>query len=134
MSIPPVDHVHLDEDITHILYEYDNHFERQEMESMYSELHNVITDDEIASAIKQLKSGKSGGNDLLINELFIHGVNVLLPSLTQLFDSILSSSYFPAKWAEGIIVPIHKGGDTNCEENYRDVTYLVFSVNYLQRY
>ena len=67
---------------------------------MSSELDIIIRSSEIVCAKIQLKFGKSGDIDLLINELFVHDADLLLPSLTQLFNSVVSSGYFPAKWAE----------------------------------
>ena len=44
--------------------------------------------------------------------------------LTDIFNSILSNEQFPEVWSCGIIVPIHKKGDTKCTGNYRGITLL----------
>ena len=38
--------------------------------------------------------------------------------------TIVEKGYFPTKWTEGFIVPLHKKGDINQVENYRGITLL----------
>ena len=87
---------------------------------MYEELNYSITIEETINAIKGLKYGKSAGPDLLINEF----CGALTDKLTLLFNIVLNSGYFPNKWTEGVIVPIHKKGSKNLVDNYRGVTLL----------
>ena len=91
---------------------------------MYEELNYSITTEETINAIKGLKYGKSDGPDMLINEFYINACVVLTDKLTLLFNIVLNSGYFPNKWTEGIIVPIHKKGSKNLVGNYRGVTLL----------
>ena len=95
-----------------------------EVQVIFSELDVEIKREEILKAIKQLKSGKSGGPDHLLNEFFIHGQHVLLPCLHSLFNKLLRAGHFPKLWAEGHIVPLHKKGDINNVNNYRGITLL----------
>ena len=73
-----------------------------------SEIDIEITRDEILKSMKQLKNGKNGGPDQLLNELSSHGQHVCLPYLHTLFNKLLNTGYFPRSWAEGYIVPLHK--------------------------
>ena len=68
--------------------------------------------------------GKSGGDDLLINELFVHGKDILVPYLTNLFNYSFESGIFPSAWTEGLLVPLHKKGNYNNAENFRGITLL----------
>ena len=79
---------------------------------------------EIREAITQLKPGKTGGEDLLIYELFSHGTVVLVPYVTSLFNFIFSSGIFPEPWTEGLLVPLHKKGNLFLPDNYRGITLL----------
>ena len=89
----------------------------------YHELDTNITYDEVYTAIKSMKCGKSPGYDMLLNELFIFGKDVLTTSITRIFNHILNVGYFPQCWSEGVIVPLHKNVN-----NYRGITLLsVFS-------
>jgi hypothetical protein len=122
LSLPTDDSSILSKDIDDYLQEYD--CERQEMAAIYAELDNVIQADEIYHAIKQLKGGKSAGPDMLINELFMYGSELIVPSLTCMFNNLLLAGYFPSQWSEGIIVPLHKGGNRDSADNYRGITLL----------
>ena len=94
------------------------------MEIIFDELNITITETEICKAIKQLKNGKSGGPDMLLNEFFIHGVNELLHYLYNLFNKILDFGHFPEVWSEGYVVPIHKKGKLDDVNNFRGTTLL----------
>ena len=95
-----------------------------EIQMMFSELDIEITRDEILKSIKQLKNGKSGGPDQLLNEFILHGQHVFLPFLHTLFNKLLNTGYFSSSWAEGYMVPLHKKGDINNVNNYRGITLL----------
>ena len=87
-------------------------------------LNNAITIDEVVVAIKQLKRGKSCGNDCLLNEYFIESSDILAAHICDIFNHILNSGYFPKSWTEGVIVPLHKKGDINTVNNYRGITLV----------
>ena len=95
-----------------------------DIDCMFQELDQAITHDEIKSAIKDLKKGKSGGSDMLINELFIYDDSFLHPYLCSLFNFVFDSGVFPDTWSEGLLVPLHKKGDKSSPDNYRGVTLL----------
>ena len=73
-----------DEDI---LY-FQQRFLDSEIQVMFSVLDVEVIRKEIIKSIRQLKNGKSGGPDKLLNEFFTHGQYVLLPSLHSLFDKL----------------------------------------------
>ena len=91
-----------------------------ELQVMFDELNVSLTEEEIMKAIKQLKLGKSCGPDYMLNEFFRYGMDVLMPYLYQLFNTVFNLGYFPEKWTEGFIVPLHKKGNSNDVENYRE--------------
>ena len=95
-----------------------------ELDILYEELNEEVTLDELQKSIKQLKSGKAAGLDLLLNEFFIHGRDLLAEPLRDLFNCIIKTGHFPTAWSEGLIVPLHKKGDVNSVENYRGITLL----------
>ena len=95
-----------------------------DMQVVFDELNENISMVDIDKAIKDLKNGKSGGVDLLINELFIHGKGILLPYLFELFNFVLDSGVFPEDWSDGLLIPLHKKGDRSTPDNYRGITLL----------
>ncbi|MCG8048238.1 MAG: reverse transcriptase family protein [Candidatus Thiodiazotropha endolucinida] len=109
-----------DEDIL----EFNERYVQGEINIIFDELNLKFSENEIIKAIQQLKTGRSGGPDRLINEFFIHGKHVLVPTICNLFNKIFENGYFPEQWAEGYIVPLHKKGNTNDVENYRGITLL----------
>ena len=74
--------------------------------------------------IKDLKNGKCGGDDLLINELFIHGRDSLCQYLLPLFNLIFDSGIFPDMWRDGLLSPLYKRGNRLNPDNYRGITLL----------
>ena len=63
-------------------------------------------------------------SDFVLNEFFKYGINEMANYLCKLFNVIFQKGYFPIKWTEGFIVPLHKKGDINQVENDRGITLL----------
>ena len=103
---------------------FNERYFHSEVQIMFSELDEEISMDEIKTAIKQLKNNKSGGPDRLLNEFFSCGIDILPQYLHKLFNVLFDKGYFPASWAEGHIIPIHKKGSMDLPENYRGITLL----------
>ena len=95
-----------------------------DMTMAFEELNIPLTHRELEDAIKQLKGGKSGGEDLTINEFFVHGKDILMPYILRVFNYIFDCGIFPESWSEGLLVPLHKKGDINIVDNYRGITLL----------
>ena len=91
---------------------------------MFDELNIVISEVEIHNAINQLKLGKPGGPDNVLNDFFRYGTDVLMPYLYKLFKTVFDKGYFQEKWIDGFIVPLHKKGTKAEVENYRGITLL----------
>ena len=85
-----------------------------------------VTINEVISAVKKLKTGKSHGADNILNKYLIETVDILGSHLCDLFNSILESGVFPESWTEGIVIPIFKKGDKMDCGNYRRITLLSF--------
>ena len=62
--------------------------------SVYEELDNEISFEEIVRAIKNLNANKCCAEDLIINEIFIKCSDVLVPSLYKLFNFCATVWYF----------------------------------------
>ena len=90
----------------------------------FDELNVPIELTEINHAIKQLKCGKSGGEDQLLNEFFVSGRDILSPYLVSLVNFIFDTGIFPDGRCEVLIVPLHKKGSMLNPTNYRGITLL----------
>ena len=93
------------EDIIYFNERYENN---NEFYVMFEELNLPFTNEELAKAIGHLRTNKSSGPDKLINGFFISGKNLLNPTLLILFNKLFAMGYFPEKWSEGYIIPLHK--------------------------
>lgn len=62
--------------------------------------------------------------DGLLNEYFLNCKDFFLPLLTDLFNKILFSGFFPSQWAVAVIKPIYKKGDASDPSNYRGISLL----------
>ncbi|KAL3863347.1 hypothetical protein ACJMK2_005107, partial [Sinanodonta woodiana] len=82
------------------------------------------TKEEIRSAIKHLKSGKSAGPDNIPAEALKADVETSVELLYPLFCKIWEDEEVPADWREGYLVKIPKKGDLSSCSNYRGITLL----------
>ena len=94
----PNDHFfNADEDVIY----FNERYEQNEFNIMFEELNVAFTEHEIIKSIKQLKTNRSAGPDLMLNEFFINGKNELTPTICKLFNKLFEIGYFPASWSEG---------------------------------
>ena len=77
-----------------ILHEYETMIEN-DIQCTFEELNEVIGETLVVNALKQLKHGKSSGEDSLINEFFFYGRDHLSYHLTILFNYVFQSGFLP---------------------------------------
>lgn len=87
-------------------------------------LDKEISEREIVKAINKMKDGKAAGNDGILSEMLKNCKQVIVPFLFKYFNAMFCRGYFPRKWSEATIVPLHKKGDTNIPDNYRGISLL----------
>ena len=88
----------------------------------FNNLDKLITEKEISFAISKLRCNKSPGLDNISNNMIKHSQNVLLSSLSKIFNSCLSHGLYPRNWTEGYITVLHKSGEVTDPNNYRGLT------------
>jgi exonuclease III len=91
-------------------------------QNIVEELDKDFTLEDVLTAISSLKTGKSGGEDRLISEIFKECKDLLSPALCRLFNFMLATTTYPESWSKGIIIPVPKKGDINDINNYRGIT------------
>ena len=69
-----------------------------------------------------MKTGKSPGQDLILNEFIKSGSSILLTILVKLFNKILSSGEIPEAWNLVQITSVYKSGDPCNPSNYRGLS------------
>ena len=80
-----------------------------------------ITENEIMNAYKKLKNNKSSAYDMIENEMLKSALPVISKTVVKIFNVLLKTGQFPNSWTEGIIIPIHKQGNSADPNNYRGI-------------
>ena len=88
----------------------------------FNVLNEEISEKEVTECIKSLKNKKSPGNDQINNEMIKCTNKEGKQLITKLFNTILKFGHFPKDWNFGLLKLIHKGGETDDENNYRAIT------------
>lgn len=80
--------------------------------------------DEVSSAVKKAKNGKSGGIDGIAAEFWKFApCNHEL--LCNIYNVCLDKESYPDEWKVSVIVPVFKNkGDATCPDNYRGIALL----------
>ena len=107
-------------------------FEDVQLDDVQAQIFNgEITDDEILKAVKSLKLGKSAGLDGLVPEMFVYGIEYILPLINRFFNRLFSTGDFPESWGKSILVPLHKKGSLDSTDNHRGIALQsIFSKLY----
>ena len=99
------------------------------MEAMSHGFEDFILDyptsiEEVESALKKLKTRRSGGADGLLAEHLKNGGPVLTVWLKRIFNTIIRLEQIPPSFKLGMIVPVHKGKgrDPQICNNYWGIT------------
>lgn len=103
--------IFVDDDVENFVNNNDDTFTEVDI------LDEDISLNELYKAISLLKCNKSGGNDKLIPEIFIHCKEILSPVLCKLFNYIYASGVYPSSWSKAIIVPVPKKGNLDDVNN-----------------
>lgn len=74
----------------------------------FDELDSHISVQEVIDAVKCLKRDKAAGSDAILNEYLVESIDILSSHISDIFNAILDSGYFPDKWTEGTIIPLYK--------------------------
>ena len=85
-------------------------------------LDSPFTFDELHSARKRLKAGKSCGIDGIGNEILCCLYDVCPEFFFNLFNNILVQGKFPSTWTTSLISPVHKGGSPYDILNFRGIS------------
>ena len=84
----------------------------------------VITDQDVLDVLKLINTTKASGPDFIHGKLLKEGADILCKHLSKIFNSSLSTSYFPDIWKIANVVPIFKKGDKTNVSNYRPISLL----------
>ena len=83
---------------------------------------------------KNLRTGKSSGEDKILNEYIKSTEGIFLPTYEKLFNFVFDSGNIPNAWLEGVIIPIYKHkGDSNVAANCRPTRFRAVLVIFLNK-
>jgi hypothetical protein len=86
---------------------------------------------EVEIAVAKLKKYKSPDSDEIPAELIQAGGKMLLSVIRKLINSIWNKEELTDQWKESILVPVHKKGyKTDCND-YRGISQLSTSQNFI---
>lgn len=90
------------EEFTQLKFILNNLLNSKEMEKLnLNELDFKISGDEVILAIKKLKHKKSGGLQLITNDIIKAASPYITEALTILFNKMLLSGIYPSNWSHG---------------------------------
>lgn len=92
-----------------------------------------ITSKELENAIAKIKLGKAPGIDDVTPEMIKYMDESGKEKLRELLNTIINEKIIPNEWNIGIVLPIHKKGDTRNCENYRGITLTCIGGKVLAR-
>ena len=85
----------------------------------------MISEKEVGEALKKLKNGTAAGEDGILTEILKGGGEVMVRSLTKMFNKVWEEENSPEGWGKGIIVALYKDdGDMADPGNYRGIALL----------
>ena len=121
----------IDEDIDpidNIIYKYSKHpsilkiRETTNFTNIFS--FNKVNERKIKNEILELNSKKSAGYDTIPPKIIKDSIEIVTPSLTNLFNISVDESIFPTDLKYANVAPIFKKNDSTSKENYRPISIL----------
>lgn len=83
-----------------------------------------ILDSEIRVALKELKKGKTPGEDCITNECLQMSEELITKPLRDIFNEIIRTERIPDQWKVNSIILLHKKGAKDDLSNYRPISLL----------
>ena len=84
-------------------------------------INEAFSEEEFMSCIKNLKSNKAQGLDMISNEMIKNSPKPILDILYKFINLCLDKSFIPSSWCLDLINPFYKDGTHNDPNNYRGI-------------
>ena len=91
-------------------------------DNLTSFLDEPFTKDELQKSVKKLKNNKSTSFDNISNEMIKCAFPFMDEAFLLLFNKILNSNFYPLKWKDDILGPLHKSGCKDDPGNFRGIS------------
>ena len=83
-----------------------------------------LSKEEVLKAFSKVKTSNGFGTDMISSFFLKTGIEILVPSLIQLFNWSLSVGQLPDNWNTARVAPIFKKGSTQDKPNHRPISVL----------
>ena len=83
-----------------------------------------LNKEKVLKAFSKVKTSNGFGTDMISSFFLKTRIEILAPSLIQLFNWSLSVGHFPDNWKTAQVAPIFKKGSTQDKSNYRPISVL----------
>ena len=93
----------------------------------------LMSSDDVTSAIKKLKPGKSDGYDGLSSDYYCNGTPLLSRYTSALFNCMITHCYVPNSICISTIIPIPKGSNKSTSTVKKTIEVLLLAV-YFRKY
>ncbi|XP_059061639.1 uncharacterized protein LOC131854532 [Achroia grisella] len=91
-----------------------------------------LTDCDVEKSLLSISSN-AVGSDSVSRNMILPILDILLPSITLLFNKSLSSGVFPSNWKDAFIIPLPKKNIPTSFADYRPISILPFLSKALER-
>ncbi|XP_073434091.1 uncharacterized protein [Dendrobates tinctorius] len=93
----------------------------EKVKNVQNPVDTPITLQEVPERISSIRCRKAGGLDGILPEMLKYSPPEIQAAMVKLFNIVLSASYIPRTWNQGLITPIHKNGDRYDPANYTGI-------------
>jgi hypothetical protein len=94
---------------------------KKESSNNYTE---PIDEEELDNILKKLKNNNAPGEDGLNLDLFKYAGKLFDRLFLKFLNTVWYEGTIPESWQQAIVIPVHKKGDINNQENYRGISLL----------
>lgn len=83
-----------------------------------------VSEDDVLKALWSLKNKKSCGVDELSGSTISNIIDIIIVPFTYLVNQSLIQGYFPNLFKQALVYPLHKKGDRENVDNYRQISQI----------
>ena len=107
---------------------------RDDEGSLVQEMVGQVRKEEVKSALKKIKIGKSVGPDNLLPGVWKYLHEIGVKYLASLFNKLLARRKMHVQWRKSTLIPIFKNNrDVQCGENYNGITPVSHTMQLWER-
>lgn len=93
-----------------------------------------FSEDEVRSAMSNVKKKKAPGPSDVANEMFISSADISVSWLVELFNLVVKEDTIPEDWCSSVLIPVYKGkGDPLQCGSYRAIKLLDHAMKVYER-